>query len=268
MFDFDGELAQRYGVFASYQTEAAPASIDYHGENPAAEFDRLLDHYATAETSVLDLGCGAGHTLCRLAPHVKQIWGVDQNEELLNATRLRAEHLGLSNAHTLLGSSYDPEALSSLPEATFDLAFSRRGPMFSQALVRTLCPDAILLQEVVSNLDGYPLGEVFGRWHNAPYAYSDVTVQLHDYANLGLFPVSCKEYFYEEYFRDAEHLAAFLTQVGAMLGPWWLPRSLPRRPFDPAQDQEALALYVRYNTTPHGVRVSRQRKILVLRRAA
>ena len=32
-------------------------------------------------------------------------------------------------------------------------------------------------------------------------------------------------------------------------------------------DQDALDLYARYNTTPEGIRVLRQRKILVLRRA-
>jgi hypothetical protein len=139
--------------------------------------------------------------------------------------------------------------------------------MFSKLLVRTLSKDAIFVQELVSNLDGYPLGEVFGRWNTAPYAYTGQEGLLREYTNLGLIPVSCKEYFYEEYYRDSEHLAAFLTQVGAMLAPWWLPRPLPRKPFDPQLDQDALELYVRYNTTPKGIRVLRQRKIFVLRRA-
>lgn len=64
----------------------------------------------------------------------------------------------------------------------------------------------------------------------------------------------------------AKRLAAFLTQVGAMLAPWWIPRPLPRKPYDPQLDRDALELYVRYNTTPKGIRVQRQRKIFVLRR--
>jgi SAM-dependent methyltransferase len=267
MFEFDIELAKRYGIFASYQSDAAPSQVEYHGENPAAEVDRLLDQYATSESTVLDIGCGAGHTLCRLAPKVRQIWGIDQAEDLLNATRQRAELLGIENATLVLGDSRDPEAVQSLPDETFDLAFSRRGPMFSKPLLRTLRKDAIFVQELVSNLDGYPLGEVFGRWHSAPYSYTDQEVILREYANLGLIPISCKEYFYEEFYRDSEHLAAFLTQVGAMLCPWWMPKPLPRKPYDPQSDRDALELYVRYNTTPKGVRILRQRKIFVLRRA-
>ena len=74
MFDFNRELAQRYGAFASYPSSVAPALVEYYGENPAVEVDRLLDQYATPESSVLDIGCGAGHTLCRLAVRVKAIW--------------------------------------------------------------------------------------------------------------------------------------------------------------------------------------------------
>lgn len=264
MFDFDRELATRYGVFASYQSDAAPSSIEYYGENPAVEIDRLLDHYATPESCVLDIGCGAGHTLCRLAPRVRQIWGVDSNEELLHATRLRIECLGITNATVLFGRSYDPEAMKSLPDSTFDLAFSRRGPRFSESLLRTLSDKAIFVQELVSNFDGYPLGEIFGRRHYVPSSHMDQEVLLNGYMKMGLAPVSCKEYFYEEFFRDGEHLAAFLTQI-PMLRPWLLPE--PQEAFDPLRDRAALDLYVRYNTTSQGIRILRQRKIFVLRRA-
>ncbi|HTK09933.1 MAG TPA: class I SAM-dependent methyltransferase [Ktedonobacteraceae bacterium] len=263
MFDFDIELAERYGAFASYQSAVSPSLIEYYGENPASEVDRLLDLYATSESSVLDIGCGAGHTLCRLAPKVKQIWGVDANAELLHATRLRIKRLNFSNATVVSGSIVDPEALKSLPIATFDLAFSRRGPSLNAHLIRTLNKEAIVVQELVSNFDGYPLGEIFGRRHYMPYAYTDQAVLLSNYAELGLFPISCKEYFYDEFFRDAEHLEAFLTQVGAMLSNW----RLASKPYDPVRDRPALDLYVRYNTTAKGIRVLRQRKIFVLRRA-
>ncbi|SRR5579883_2823781 len=266
MFEFDIALAKRYGAFTSYQSEASPSAIEYYGENPAAEMDRLLDHYATAESTVLEIGCGAGQTLCLLALKVKQIWGLDINEELLGTTRLRAEHLGVTNAIYVLGAANDPEATKALPDATFDLVLSRRGPQFSENLLRTLRKEAMFVQEVVSNLDGYPLGETFGRRYLSPFSTSDQETLLSAYANLGLFPVSCKEYFYEEFFRDREHLAAFLTQVSAMLSPWLLPRSLPRKPYDPVQDRDALELYVRYNMTEKGIRVLRQRKIFVLRR--
>jgi SAM-dependent methyltransferase len=256
MFDFDRELAERYGVFTSYHSHAYPAHIEYYGENPAAEVDRLLDQYATPESTVLDIGCGAGQTLCRLAPGVKEIWGITLGKDLLQASRLRIERLGLTNAQVVYGSVKDPEAVKQLPEGVFDLAFSRRGPMFNEHLLPTLSEKAIFVQELVSKLDGYSLREIFGRRHYNPSFFTDQAVLLSNYARLGLFPVSCKEYFYEEFFRDSEHLEAFLTQVWAMLG----------TAYDPAHDRPALDLYVRYNSTAMGIRVLRQRKIFVLRR--
>jgi SAM-dependent methyltransferase len=262
MFDFDRELAERYGAFTSYHhTHAYPTHIEYHGEDPAAEVDRLLNQHATPESTVLDIGCGAGQTLCRLAPGVKQIWGIGLGEDLLQAARLRIERLGLTNAQVVHGNVNDPAAIKQLPEGVFNLAFSRRGPHFNEHLLPTLNTGAIFIQELVSDLDGYSLREVFGRKHSLnPYHASFPTNQqalLSNYARLGLVPVSCKEYFYEEYFRDGEHLAAFLTQVWAMLG----------TAYDPQHDQPALDLYVRYNTTSQGIRVLRQRKIFVLRLA-
>lgn len=257
MFDFDNELAGHYGVFASYQSAAYPSLIEYYGENPAVEMDRLLGAYTTPESCVLDMGCGAGQTLCRLAPSVKEIWGINLEEDLLEAARLRIERLGLTNARLVLGDVRDAEAVKRLPQGRCNLAFSRRGPHFYESLLPTLSQDAFFIQELVSDFDGYPLREIFGRRHYNPSATTDQAVMLSKYAKLGLFPVSCKEYFYEEFFRDGAHLAAFLTQVWAMLGTG----------YEPERDHLALYLYISYNTTPKGIRVLRQRKIFVFRRA-
>ena len=154
-----------------------------------------------------------------------------------------------------------------LPDTTFDLVYSRRGPRFSESLLHTLKQETIFVQEVVSNFDGYPLGEIFGRRHSVPSSYADQEVLLSGYTKHGLVPVSSKEYFYEEFFRDGEHLAAFLTQVKPMLSPWLLPQPQFQEAFDPLRDRAALDLYVSYNTTSRGIRVLRQRKIFVLRRA-
>lgn len=262
MFDFDKELAQRYGGFTSYPSAVAPALVEYYGENPATEVDRLLDLYTTSESYVLDIGCGAGQTLCRLAAKTKHIWGVDNNTELLHATHLRAEHLGLTNVTLVHGDSANQTEMASLPTATFDLALTRRGPNLNAHLIQTLREGALVVQELVSNFDGYPLGEIFGRRHYAPYNYTDQQVILSNYAEQGLFPVSCKEYFYEEFFRDAEHLEQHLIQIASKLSNW----RLTPRPYVPAVDRVALDLYARYHTTPQGIRMLCQRKIFVLRK--
>ncbi len=218
MFDFDRELAERYGVFTSYHSHAYPAHIEYYGENPATEVDRLLDQYATSESTVLDIGCGAGQTLCRLSPRVKKIWGITLGEDLLQATRLRIEHLGLTNAQVVYGNVKESEAVKQLPEGIFDLAFSRRGPYFNEHLLSTLSKEAIFVQELVSDFDGYSLREIFGRRHYNPSSFTDQEVLLSNYSRLGLFPVSCKEYFYEEFFRDSDHVRHMIHYT---TGPRW-----------------------------------------------
>jgi hypothetical protein len=82
------------------------------------------------------------------------------------------------------------------------------------------------------------------------------------YSWLELFPVSIKTYYYETIFRDAGHLAAYLSQERALYS--W---PMPPMPYDEERDRPALELYVRYNTTPKGVRVLNQRQVYLFRRA-
>jgi hypothetical protein len=58
------------------------------------------------------------------------------------------------------------------------------------------------------------------------------------YAELGLFPISVKQYFSDRCLREADHLAAFLRQGGTVSN--W---RLPARPYDPETDRPALDLY-------------------------
>jgi predicted TPR repeat methyltransferase len=76
--ELDQELAKRYGSYASYSTEVDPILVETYGDGPADEVDRLLDIFAQPDCCILDLGCGAGFTLCRLAPQVSAIWGFDE----------------------------------------------------------------------------------------------------------------------------------------------------------------------------------------------
>ena len=38
--------------------------------------------------SVLDLGCGTGRTLARLAAHVDEVWGIDISPVMVNLARV------------------------------------------------------------------------------------------------------------------------------------------------------------------------------------
>jgi hypothetical protein len=125
-----------------------------------------------------------------------------------------------------------------------------------------LRPAAVVVQELVNDLDGYPLKEVFGRRAHAPNPHgAEELVQY--YAGLGLLPVSVKEYAFDEFYRDAAHLETALRR-GRHLVDWRVPTP---GVYEPARDRPALELYIRYNTTDRGIRVMRRRSVFVFRRA-
>lgn len=70
-------------------------------------FPRALLSLLPAEWIAGDLGCGTGATMAMLAPHVRQVIGVDSSEEMLAAARSRLA--GVSNAELHRG------ALEALP---------------------------------------------------------------------------------------------------------------------------------------------------------
>lgn len=214
--DIDQQLKEWYGAYAGYyDTPAAPAHVDHYGETPPhEELTRLLDVYARPGSRVLDIGCGAGVATCRLGAKVTEAWGFDQDARLLAAARRRVEELGLANVTLVEGNVAVAEDLARLPEARFDLAWSQRGPNLNEGLMRALRPNAVVVQELVSDVDGYPLKEVFGRRTYAPYHHHGTDVLLHRYAELGLFPISVKDYLYDEFFRDAAHLETALRHGG------------------------------------------------------
>lgn len=261
-FVSDEELALRYGAYASFQSPFDPAQIDDFGDSHVDEMDRLLDHAAGRGAALLDLGCGAGQTLCRLAPKVGEIWGVDLEEPLLASARARVERCGVTNARLVLGDTTNDSTVAQLPDAHFDFVYSRRGPFLTHALMRKLKPEACFVVEMAQDVLG--LKEIFGRRPVLPrdnYQGADAAVQHH--ASLGFLPVSVKDYYFHQYFRDAEHLAAYLRTTPANLSNWWM----APRPFDPDQDAAALELYARYNATSRGVRVIQRRKVYLFHRA-
>ena len=261
MIDLDLELAERYGPYASYTSTAVPDAVDTFGDGPADEVDRLLDLFAQPESTILDLGCGAGFTLCRLAPKVKSIYGFEQAEDLLAATRQRVSHLSIPNATLVAGNVAEADDVDQLPNDTFDLVLSRRGPDVNDYLMLKIKENGMVIQELYQD----PLGlkELFGRAPFLPQVSSDPHWLINKYRWIGLLPVSIKDYFFEQYFRDGEHLANFL-RAEKMLSHW----RMPDAPYDEGRDRDALELYVKYNTTNKGIRLFSHRKVYLFRKTA
>jgi SAM-dependent methyltransferase len=256
--ELDQALAQDYGNYASYATDVDPVLVETYGDGPAEEVDRLLDLYVRPHSNVLDLGCGSGFTLCHIARKVSSIWGFDQDERLLTAASLRAEDQGISNAKFVLGNAAHPGDTDHLPDDYFDLVLSRRGPNVN-AFMRKLKEDAFVIQELFQGFLG--LLEIFGRKSFLADLGDNPRWLIDEYSWLNLFPVSVKEYYFDTFFRDIDHLAAYLSQK-TLLYSW----PMPPMPYEEKRDRPALELYARYNMTPKGIRLVNIRKVYVFRR--
>lgn len=129
-------IAEKYGAYSSFKTSSAPYLVDYFGENPADEMDRLLHTYTSPQSKVLDIGYGAGHTMAKISSKVKEFWGIDMQEELLSFARNKAKDLDLHNITLISGDITLPAATERLPDDYFDIAFSQRGPNMNAALAK------------------------------------------------------------------------------------------------------------------------------------
>lgn len=257
--DLDHQLSAKYGAYASFITPDDPTRVDYFGDSPATEFDRLLDAYARPNAHFLDLGCGAGFTMSRIAPMVASITGVDLEMDLISGAQARLNARSITNAKLIYGDSTHQEVVDQLSDLHFDVALSRRGPFITEALAQKLTPNAVFIVELAQDFLG--LKEMFGRYPVAPKSSGDPDFAISAQSGAGFVPVSAKTYWYHEYFRDADHLAAYLRH-GAPLQNWWMSPC----PYEEPRDRPALDLWCRYNQDENGVRLVGQRKIYVFRR--
>ena len=257
--EIDQELAERFGAYAGYETAVSP-TVETYGDDPRQEIKRLLTHYLTPESHVLDLGCGAGQTLCRIAPQVAEAWGFDQEPALLEGARQRVAHLGLTNVTLIEGNAAIPGDAAPLPDDHFDVVYTERGPGINEWLLPKLKEGGTYLQELVGQYDGFHLQEFLGRRPLTTYAFGNQSdFMMAALANLGIRLISRRDFYYDAFFRDVDHLEAFLIQVPVNLSNW----RLDLKPYQVEQDRAALELYARYNRTERGIRLLQHRSIFV-----
>ena len=257
-------LGQKYGDYAGFTTDSSPSAVEHFGEDPLDEVKRLLNIYIRPDSRILDIGCGAGQTLCQFAPHIQEAWGIVDVADLFQGACDRARSLELANVTIVQGDAEDVADVAQLPDNHFDIAFTESGPGINEHLMPKLTQDATFIQEIGGRYSGYHLQEILGRVPYTNYAYHTWDQsQVMPAADLGLLPVCQKNYFWEVYFRDIEHLEQYVQKEG-VLSNW---RIAPK-PYEAERDRPALELYARYNQTPKGIRLLYQVQVLVWRRAA
>ena len=107
--------------------EREPRSRFYDGRPYAATLDRLLGrlHQLVADTveptrRILDVGCGTGDLVWRLAPKADEVVGIELSPAMVDFAKERLAERSLRAVSFVLGDV--TKALADLPEDHFDLA--------------------------------------------------------------------------------------------------------------------------------------------------
>ena len=95
-------------------------------DSATARSEEMLDRlialaHPRSDDRWLEAACGPGIISRRLAPHVREVVGVDMTPAMIEVARRDTEQAGIANATFALGDATDLD----LPEASFDGAISR-----------------------------------------------------------------------------------------------------------------------------------------------
>lgn len=128
----------------------AGAAEAYARFRPAYPVDLLGDLRERAEVSgegrLLDLACGPGRVALPLARHFGEVWAIDQEPEMIEVARARAERQGLTNIRWMVGRAEVVEAApGSFELITIGEAFHRLNqPTIAARAMTWLAPGCCL----------------------------------------------------------------------------------------------------------------------------
>jgi SAM-dependent methyltransferase len=236
--------------FGEYRTSARYTS-EYPGASPEAVFEAKVVEAGGPEKMALDAGSGDGRFTLSLAQHYQQIVGIEVSGGMLEVAERRRREQDASNVR------FDRQDASAtgFAEASFDVVYSRRGPMKYREFYRVLRPGGGFLAIGIGEQDALELKRVFGRGQG--FDHLDVSWlarsrTLHEAAGLSV--VYAESFVYDEYYLTYEDLETFLQGVPIF------------EDFDPVADRDALRSYVEQAWTPKGIHLLRHRHVTVARK--
>lgn len=241
---FYDKVTRKFGSFQN-----VPKSIaDYPQGNPEALFEQKLLELSAKDKVALDLGCGDGSFMLRLAQHFQEIVGIEISTERLKLAQAAQKQQGQNNVRF----EKQDASHTSFPDQSFDLVYSRRGPSPYQECQRLLKAQGHFAMISIGEKDAWELKEIFGRgqgyhvWHTT--ALEQAIEQLQQ---AGFAVTYQQDVFFDEYYPLIEHLDLFLQRVPIF------------EDYDSEQDRAFLEAYVARAQTARGIHLPRQRYLVI-----
>jgi SAM-dependent methyltransferase len=141
---YDRLATLQNGYYYPWKSQIAPLN----GETAYLE---LVHQHLSAETDLLDVGCGHGEVARQLAPQCRSILAYDRVERYIQIAKEEARKQGVENLTYLCvdSSLASNEGVAKIPAESdsFDLMVSRRGPLhWLEDARRVARPGAVLIQ--------------------------------------------------------------------------------------------------------------------------
>jgi SAM-dependent methyltransferase len=223
-------------------------SVDYPAGDPEQLFEQQVLELGGKDKTALDAGCGSGGFTLRMAPYFRRIIGIDSSGEEVIQARAAQQAQGISNTQFELREA----GQSGFAAATFEVVYSRRGPMPYREFHRILKASGHVLHIGIGEQDAWELKRTFGRgqgfWEWSTNAMEQAEEQLR---RVGFQVVSGQEFLYDEYYASSQDLDLFLQSVPIF------------QDFDSEQDRARLEAYVAASQSALGIHLPRHRFVVV-----
>ncbi len=171
------------------------------GESGEDYFDRIVLDAAKGR-DVIDIGCGRGEFTLSVARVASRVLGVDFSQNAISKALENSKATRTANVEFKLA---DARKIP-VPDASFDLAFSRRGPAMDSLLsitesYRVLRRGGRLIQQEGGERDKLNWKQVFGRGQNFPFTGRIAEEKKRLLSEAGFKNIDVREFEATEYFK-------------------------------------------------------------------
>lgn len=248
-YNFYDRIAKEHGVYdVLYQNIIK----EYPGENPEDVFKKKILDHSGSDRLALDLGCGDGKFTLSIAGYFRRIFAIDTSRELLAVANKLQKEKKIGNTSFELQDA----TCTDCSDGTFDVAYSRRGPIPFSEIRRVLKPGGFFIGIEIAELDCKEIkivfgkGQNYGEWQRSKRKEKNIKT----FEGLGFKILFAEDYFFNEYYPIYGDLDAFLKRVPIF------------EDFDSKKDKEKLSKYVSNNTTEKGIKLSRHKLVTMVQK--
>ena len=229
---------------ARFSVRRAPAPWDYEETAGAVLHGRDM---------VLDMGCGDGKVLARLADKFSRGIGIDTSRQQVHEARLGLPINLRMRVHFTRASAHAVPA----PEHAFTVVLNRHAPLFAEEVDRVLAPGGVFVTEQVGGGNARAIYRAFEE-ARGPLPQWPEEFSLAHTADV----LTAKGYTVVE--RSEYDVPFVFADAGSLL--CWLQATPVPQDFDIERDAETVLEVIDRLGTPHGIVTNEHRELMVMQK--